>query len=234
MFMDNFIGTLVFILPGFLMYFWIQSFGVNPVTKHSTVELTAISALLWFPVSVATIFLYNGLISLASVLVDEEPIWTIPDLRDKSEDLAFLAGFLFMSLIVSFVFSVFWAKWGHKMQLAITNKVRKWRGAVAFSNNASVWDEVFLKDEAQVVEIGKIDGAGQVLIGEILKASRTFESERLSLHGTDLCKKIIEKYKVPVQNIYYDIKSGTYVKIYDADSFKEGLEKHRGEDSTSS
>lgn len=232
--MDNFISTLVFILPGFLMYFWIQSFGVNPVTKHSTMELTAISALLWFPVSVATILLYNGLIYLASVLVDKEPIWTISDLRNKSEDLLFLAGFLFMSLIVSFIFSVIWAKWGHKMQLAITNKVREWRGAVPFSNNASVWDEVFLKNEEQVVEIGKIDGSGKTLIGEVQKASRTFEPERLSIHGVDICKQIINKYNVPVQNIYYDIRTGTYVKVYDIEKFKEAYNLHMREESTSS
>ncbi|AQZ47419.1 hypothetical protein B5S25_13365 [Paenibacillus larvae subsp. pulvifaciens] len=57
--MENFISTLVFILPGFLMYFWIQSFGINPVMKHNPGEMGAISALLWFPVSLLTVLTYN-------------------------------------------------------------------------------------------------------------------------------------------------------------------------------
>ena len=57
--LDSFIGTIVFLLPGFLMYFWIQSFGINPVVKHSATEMGAISALLWLPVSLLTIIIYN-------------------------------------------------------------------------------------------------------------------------------------------------------------------------------
>lgn len=57
--MDSLLGTIVFILPGFLAYFWLQSFGITPVTKHSSGELTAISALLWLPVSFVTLLIYN-------------------------------------------------------------------------------------------------------------------------------------------------------------------------------
>ncbi|WP_269082435.1 hypothetical protein [Aneurinibacillus tyrosinisolvens] len=44
--MDAFISTVVFIVSGFLAYFWLQSLGVNPVVKHTVPEFTAISALL--------------------------------------------------------------------------------------------------------------------------------------------------------------------------------------------
>ncbi|MCT8138652.1 hypothetical protein H1D32_13410 [Anaerobacillus sp. CMMVII] len=176
--MENFLATVVFLLPGFLMYFWIQSFGVNPVVKHSSIELTAISALLWLPVTVATLTLLNLSILVINNIPVLELIWTLEDLQRLSGNLIFLLIFLSLSVLVSFVVSVFYTKYIFKFQLKVINKVRNWRGVADLSNTSSVWEEIFLKNDTMVVEIGKIDSEDKSQIGCIMKASRPFEPER--------------------------------------------------------
>jgi len=90
--MDNFLGTVVFLLPGFLAYFWLQAFGINPVAKHSTTEFTAVAGLLWLPVSFGTLLLYNLAIWLSSFISQAKPIWTLLTLKDASNNFIFLIG----------------------------------------------------------------------------------------------------------------------------------------------
>ncbi|MEK4881418.1 MULTISPECIES: DUF6338 family protein [Paenibacillus] len=220
--MDNLLGTIVFILPGFLMYFWLQSFGINPVVKHSPGEFTAISALLWLPASFATLLLYNGIVSISKVISNTDVIWSIQQLKDKSSSLTFLLVFLILSAIVSFVISVIWAKWLHPIQAKLINKIRNWRGAASLSKNPSVWDEVFTNNDAQVVEIGRLDKAGITIIGCINKASRTFEPERhLNLDDVDFFTDLVKRHDISVDKIFYDTKSGTYVKIFDSKQIED-------------
>jgi hypothetical protein len=219
--MDNFLGTLVFLLPGVLAYFWLQAFGISPVTKHTPTEFAAVAALLWLPVSVLTIGLYNSVIKLAILAAQSQPIWTMNDLKNASGSFVFLTVFLMLSIIVSFILSWLWAKWGYNIQQIIVNKVRKSRGLADFSENTTVWDEVFSKNEPQVVEIGKI-GSEPGVIGCIRKASRPFEPERnLMLDDIELLTTIVTTNKLVPIAVYSDIKSGTVIKIYDSKRITE-------------
>lgn len=219
--MDSFISTIVFLLPGFLLYFWLQSFGINPVVKHSPVELTAISALLWLPVSATTLLLYNLLVHVLNTIPKVNQIWNLTDLQTGSRSILFLVVFLLLSTVVSFIMGVLWAKWGVAVQSKIINKVRSWRGVAEYSRNASVWDEVFMANEPQVVEIGKIEKVDETgMIGSINKVSRTFEPERLSLDEVQYFTDLVKTHSIPVSNIYFDIKAGIYIKIFDKDEIR--------------
>ncbi|MGE6576256.1 DUF6338 family protein [Paenibacillus xylanexedens] len=216
--MENFIGSIVFILPGFLMYFWIQSFGVNPVVKHSPGEFTAIAALLWLPTSFVTLLLYNGVVYALRFFLNVDVVWSLDALKLKSNDIRFLVLFLLLSVAVSFVMSWIWAVKIYPTHLKIINKVRAKRGAADFSKNASVWDEIFTSSDTQVVEIGKINKEGDAIVGCIRKASRTFEPERyLSLDDIDYFTKLVKYRRITVSQILYDTKAGTYIKIFDPD-----------------
>ncbi|MNC31607.1 hypothetical protein D3C75_799340 [compost metagenome] len=220
--MENLLGTIVFVLPGFLMYFWLQSFGINPVVKHSPGEFTAIAALLWLPASFATLLLYNGIVSISRVVSHTDVVWSIQQLKDRSGSLTFLLVFLILSSIVSFMISVIWAKWLHPVQMKVINKIRNWRGAASLSKSPSVWDEVFTNNDAQVVEIGRLDKAGITIVGCINKASRTFEPERhLNLDDVDFFTDLVQKHSISVAKVFYDTKSGTYVKIFDPKEIEE-------------
>ncbi|WP_213397296.1 DUF6338 family protein [Virgibacillus pantothenticus] len=228
--MTNFLATVVFVLPGFLLYFWIQLFGVNPVVRHNTIQVTAISALLWLPVSVIVISILNGV----SILFNFEArtISTLKDLEDTSGNLYYLTTFLLLSVLVSFIIAALWSKYIYSaFHLRLVNKVRKWRNAAEYSETPSVWEEVFLKNEAQVVEVGKI-GDSHVEVGEIKKASRTFEPDRnLYLSDQKYYKDLIKKYDIPVSSTFVDTRTGIYVKVYESKLIKKAIEK---EDSTSS
>ncbi len=230
--MDNLLGTIVFILPGFLMYFWLQSFGINPVVKHSPGEFGAIAALLWLPASFSTLLLYNGIIYLSKMMSHTDIVWSIQALKDKSGSFTFLLVFLLLSSAVSFVLSVIWAKWLYPIQLKVINRVRNWRGTASLSKSPSVWDEVFTNNDAQVVEIGRMDKAGISMIGCINKASRTFEPERhLNLNDVDFFTELVGRHKISVSQIFYDTKSGTYVKIFDPEEIENA--QHKDQETTS-
>lgn len=228
--MDSFLGTIVFLLPGFLAYFWLQSFGITPVTKHTPAEFTTISALLWLPVFFTTILIYNFVIWISAKIVTLEPIWNTTDLSKVSGSFVFLAAFLLISAVVSFFLSWAWAKKGQERLQKIINKIRTSRGIAPFSESPSVWDDVFVKYGGKVVEIGKIDKPDGKLIGCIRKASRPLEPERnLYLDDVQFFTEIVEDYDVPVSNIFFDTKSGSYVKVFDHEAIIEAQHKYNAD-----
>lgn len=152
-----------------------------------------------------------------------EFVWSLDVLKGKSNNIIFLVIFLILSVVVSFFMGWVWAKWIQPFQMKLINKVRKQRGVASFSDNSSVWDEVFGKDDEQVVEIGKINKEEDPIIGSITKASRTFEPERyLNLEDVDFFTDLVKEHKIPVRQILYDAKTGVYIKIFDPD----GIKKH--------
>lgn len=214
--MENFIGSIVFVLPGFLMYFWIQSFGINPVVKHTPGEFTAIAALLWLPTSFITLLIYNGAIFVSQFIGKVDFVWSLDSLKDKSNNITFLFFFLLLSVIVSFIMSWVWAVKLYPLHMKLINTVRNKRGAASFSKNPSVWDEIFTNNDSQVVEIGKMNKEGEPVIGCIRKASRTFEPERyLNLDDIEFFTDLVTRHTIPVSQIIYDTKAGTYIKIFD-------------------
>lgn len=225
--LDSFLGTLVFLLPGLMLYLWLQSFGINPVVKHSPAEFTAVSVLLWFPVSLTAILVFNIFVKISLLIHALKPIWSTNELKEASGSFTFLIVFLGSSLIISFVFGVIWAKWIHQpIFMRVINKVRTWRGLAAFSKSPSVWEEVFANNDAQVVEIGKIDKKEESYIGEIKKASRAFEPERnILLNDIQFFTDLVKKHNVPVSNIFIDSKSGMYIKIFDPNEIIDAQKK---------
>jgi hypothetical protein len=225
--MDAFLGTLVFLLPGLMLYFWLQSFGINPVVKHSTAEFTAVSVLLWIPVSIAALCFFNLLIKFQ--IINYGTIWDTKELKLISGDFNFLLIFLGSSLIISFLCASVWAKWLHqKCYVDLINLIRKWRGAAPLSKSASVWEEVFLKNDSQVVQVGKVDGTNEIFIGEIKKASRTFEPERnILLNEISFFTDLVKRHEIPVENIFMDTKTGMYIKVFDPKEIKESQIKDR-------
>ncbi|CAN7273342.1 hypothetical protein [Paenibacillus sp. LjRoot56] len=226
--MDNLIGTIVFLLPGLLLYFWLQSFGVNAVVKHNPSEFTAYVVLLWFPVSMITLLIFNCLVALTRVFTTSNfYVVSIDDLKIATNDFRFIISYILLSVIVSYLFGVYWSVWGNKfLREVLINKVRKKRNVAPYSEYPSVWDEVFLKNELQIAEIGRIDKPDNPgLYGCIDKASRPFESERHlfleSIQGFN--KKFIEDHSIPVTHSFYDVKSGSYVKLYDVEITIERL-----------
>jgi len=212
--METFISTIVFILPGFMVYFWLQIMGITPVVKHNMIEFGALSALAWFPVTIMGI-LFTNLFFPA--------MWTLQELKVQSNKFSFLIIFILFSVVISFALSFTLAKWGYFYWLKLVNKIRVKLKKAAFSESTSVWEEVFHQYEEQLVGIGKIGEDQPYIVGAIQKASRVFEPDKnFLLTHTDYYNKeyIINNQLKPVQ-IFVDMKSGYVVYMYDVDMVQE-------------
>lgn len=219
--MENLVSTIIFVLPGFMMYFWVQAMGINPVVKHTTIEFGALSALAWFPVAVTSLGvlnLYRGSIN------------TLDQLKNASTDVSFLVEFLIISVLVSFVLSAIYAKWLYKIQTWAINKIRVSIKKAKLSYSPSVWEEVFLKHEEQVVGIAKLGSTTPDIIGCAENVSRPFEPKRgFKLIYIEHCTTIVKEYNVPIKSVFTDIDSGVLVFIYDYDAYKAADDKYREE-----
>ncbi|MGG1650588.1 hypothetical protein [Paenibacillus sp. NRS-1780] len=216
--MESFIASVIFVLPGFLMYFFIQSFGINSVVKHNPTEMASFSALLWFPVAYISLGVLNLFLS--------KSVWNLTDIKEAAGSIGFLISFFLISAVASLMCSIIYAKYLYTGQTWIINKVRKWRGVADLSDSPSVWDEVFGGNVVQVVAISKIDKPEAVLIGEIDKAPRAFETEKaLHLKHVKLFTRLVHEYNISVESVFFDTKSGTCIKIYNLDEATAAYKK---------
>jgi hypothetical protein len=219
--MENLISTIIFVLPGFMMYFWVQMLGINPVVKHSTIEFGALSALAWFPVVAASL----GVMSLY-----REPVTTLDGIKAASSNVSFLLEFMAISVVVSFIISVIYVIIGYPIQQWAINKVRVLIGKAKLSKSPSVWEEVFLANSPIIVGIGKIGAEKPDVYGCAVRVARPFEAKRaFKLIYVDYVTRLIDKYKIPVSEIYSDIDSGVNVYLYDMSEYAKADAKERKE-----
>lgn len=221
--MENFVAILIFTLPGLLSYFWIQLFGLHPASKHINFEIAAISAILWFPVGMVVLGIYQ----LTAMIVNANSVnnpWlsvrTLSDVLELSNNIGFLVYFVLFSVIFSFLFSWFVSRFGYRWMIRLVNVVRRGSGTAELSDTSTVWNETFLKNEGQAVSFRKIDNPDEIIYGEIEKVSRPVELERnLLLTNIDKWTKVLKDNKdVEVANIFIDTKTGFIISIYDTDS----------------
>jgi hypothetical protein len=219
--MEQFIATLIFTLPGLMCYFWFQWFGINPSQKHNTFEMLGISALLWIPVSVLTLITYNIIVLLSRIdYVDLQYIRNVDDLQSLIQTFGFILFFIIASVFFSYLLARIWSRKIHGKLIDHINKIRVKNGISAFSKSPTVWEEVFVKHSAKVLEITKLDKQEEKIIGCMEKASRPLEPERnLVLNDVDFFTKIIARYhdKVKVDHVFIDTKAGLMIKVFNPD-----------------
>ncbi|RXZ84165.1 hypothetical protein EBB07_03530 [Paenibacillaceae bacterium] len=219
--MENLISTIIFILPGFMMYFWVQMMGVNPVVKHTTIEFGALSALAWFPVAFASL----GIMSLY-----HDPIVSLDEIKNAANSIRFLVEFTAISIVTSFLISVLYVTIIYPVQRYSINKIRISIKKTPLSKSASVWEEVFFNDKPLIVGVSKFGSSEPDVFGNIEKVARPFEPKRtFKLIYMEYVELIIKKYNVPVKEIFTDIDSGVNVFIYDYEAYQAADQKERKE-----
>ncbi|HZH61039.1 MAG TPA: hypothetical protein VEY70_16045 [Metabacillus sp.] len=224
--MENFISLLVFTLPGLLAYFWIQLFGLTPALKRSGTELLTISALLWIPITVTTLLIYQFIV----VIYEHNPYYSInlpvvknlKDLTKVAQSMWFLLYYIVCSLVISYGIARYIVGRGYDKFISHVNKIRMKNGKAPFSQHSTVWDEIFSKNNAQIVEIYNLNNPKTSVVGELRKVSRSFEPERhLTIEHVEHWTNILSKYEVRVENIFVDVKSSMVIKTYNQDDLKE-------------
>ncbi|MED1659404.1 MULTISPECIES: hypothetical protein [Bacillus] len=164
--MENFVAILIFTLPGLLSYFWIQLFGLHPASKHINFEIAAISAILWFPVGMGVLGIYQ----LTAMIVNANSVnnpWlsvrTLSDVLELSNNLGFLVYFVLFSVIFSFLFSWLVSKFAYKWMIDLVNVVRRGSETAELSGTSTVWNETFLKNDAQLISFRKIVNCDEMI-----------------------------------------------------------------------
>ncbi|MED3669607.1 hypothetical protein P4461_02605 [Bacillus subtilis] len=227
--MDQFISTIIFIIPGLICYYWLQLFGITPNQKHNPFEMLGISVLLWVPVSAFSLVSYN----LIALILNQSLqnlnnktlgiaekfkmtyIWDLTSLNNHLTSFAFIFIFCIFSLIYSFLVARGYSKLYFKLVLNTANKIRRKRNLNDLSKYQTVWEELFVSQGQNVVEISKIDGSETKLIGDISKVSRPLEPDRnFVLHDIKYFTRLVEKYKLEVENVYIDFKAGIKIGIF--------------------
>jgi len=219
--MESLLTTLVFVLPGLLAYYWMKAFGVEPSEKHNSFEMTAISVLLWVPVTFSNLALYNLVIFIGQKVSQWTYITNLSQIQKYTDNINFLIVYLIVSLITSFLIAYLVTGKIYNNFLVLLNKLRRKRGFSEFSKMTTVWAEFVVPYGVKVVGISKLGDPQKEVIGCIRKASRPSEQERnLVLDDIEDCTRIVEKHKVPVIKVYIDTRSGVMVRLFDQGKFE--------------
>ncbi|USL15777.1 hypothetical protein [Bacillus thuringiensis] len=219
--MDSFLALLIFTFPGLITYFWIQLFGVTPTVRYQGTEILAISAILWIPVNIVVLIIYNISIFLIKTdlysILNLVSVYDMKSLNAISGNFYFLLYYVAASTVISYIFAKVMSGKLYDKALNKINAIRARNNKAPLSRESSVWDVTFSLDQAQIVAISKIDNPEKFLIGELQNASRTYELEKnLVLRETEHWKKIFEDYDISVEKVFIDVKTGIKIEIYDS------------------
>ena len=225
--MKQVISLILFTIPGLLTYFWINLFGVNSSAKRNNTEVTAISILLWIPILCVVLVIYN-LLALASHWKKIHPSFNVSVLKrdwryiDSLEDLTVLSGsiwfilfYLLVTIIISFFLGKLISKYGYKKMIEQVNEIRINNNVAPLGLHSTVWDSMFLGNDAQVIEYKK---DGESIIGQLIKVPRAHEEKKaMGLKAVEHWGKVMEYYDVEIELTYVDTESGIIINIYKKD-----------------
>ncbi|HDR3890317.1 TPA: hypothetical protein QCO65_004835 [Bacillus cereus] len=219
--MENFLALLIFTFPGLITYFWIQLFGVTPTVRYQGTEILAISAILWIPVNIVVLTIYNITIFLVKTdlysKLNLSSIYDMASLNKMSGNFFFLLYYVVTSTIISYLFAKIVSGKIYDKMLTKVNKIRVKNNKAPLSRESNVWDTVFLSNQAQIVRISKLDNPKMFIVGEIQNVSRTYELEKnIVLRETKYWTKIVKAYDIEIEKVFVDIKTGMQVEVYDS------------------
>lgn len=230
--MKSLISLIIFTLPGLLAYFWVNLFGLTPTTKRDNSEVIAISALLWIPTVATILIIYQIMAGLSHVVHAPFDIWLmkrdwtilsskITDINKLKDNIWFLFYYVLSSLVVSFLLAVIIFAKGYPLLLEYINKVRISRGVAPLSNQSTVWNQMFLNNEGQIVEYSKGDGS-ESIIGCLVNVPRAHEPDKsIVLEAVDHWTNVMEYYEVPIDNTFIDTITGAVIKVYNSNYAEE-------------
>ncbi|MDW0111526.1 hypothetical protein [Sporosarcina aquimarina] len=230
--MEAFLSLLIFTFPGLVAFFGIQLFGFTPTVRYQGVEILAASAILWIPINIVVIGIYHLLrfiYKFNSYYPIEFPqIQSFTDLNSLSNNFIFILYYTVLSVITGYFLARIISGSLYSYILKRVNDIRVSNNKAPLSKDATVWDTIFSKQEAQVVKITKLFNNDEFEIGEIKNVSRTYEAEKnIVLKNMTLWGKIDEKYTLDVKEVFFDIKAEIKIIIYDSIQCQATLESYR-------
>jgi len=219
--MDQFLETLIFILPGLFGYYWLQVLGQTPSQKYNNFEMLSISTLLWVPIVTIFLLIHNFILCKIKGL-KVIALNNTGEIIEATNNFKFVIYFLISTIIIGFIVALIWV-YLSKCVLSLTNVIRKkWLNYAELSKGTSVWEEIFNVYGPKVVEIAKLDKPEISIIGSLTKSSRALELERcISINEVDYFTKLVQKKKPAISHIFIDLKAGLMIKVFNWDDIKK-------------
>lgn len=139
--MEQFLSTLLFVLPGLLCYYWIAVLGVTPSEKYNTFEMLSISVLLWVPVTVLNLGVYNLIVLAVHFFARLDYLYQLNQLQSLSGYFGFQLYYVASSLLASYIVARIIAGKGRNWFRQFVNRIRIKHGISELSQHSTVWDE---------------------------------------------------------------------------------------------
>jgi len=211
------LNTLLYIVPGLMAYFWLEKFGRTPARQLSSLEQTALTAILWFPTMILSVSIMHffGL--------------RIPnfDTVQYGKTALLMALFLFICAFSSLIIAFLWAWILHRCHHQFVNWIRKRLLHLSeLTQEPTVWDAFFKTDgSARVLRIKNV-GSTECVIGEIANGPRILSGESsLILQQQDYWSRIVNKEDVRVDRVYINTNVGIMIEELSLSHLKEIIEK---------
>lgn len=206
---DDLIGLILFILPGYITFKWKELFSnSNKNIQDTTIEKPAEIILFSIPVVFITQLILSFYFKVKG----------IHGLIKLSYDFKFLTCYLVLVTALSILLAFIWTKWIEKITLKAVNKIRSKNKKLHISPN-SVWEQTLSHgDYTKVVCIYPLGDEENAEWGFLTSHSRTIENEKqLYLEGSEDIKRIKDKFINP-EKTFIDIDTQTVIRIFDYDT----------------
>lgn len=211
--MQQYIGLLLLIVPGFIVRIILESLTSCKSIK-SDFDKTVTALIYNLP-----IMFINYLIIYYWCKID-----TIPELILKFNSLLFISKFVIVTFLITLCFAVTWSFIESKLMTKIINQLRKFNKLNDVEHRVDVWD-VFLNDGTKMKAISIIKNEREIIKGFVRK---------WSLDGTEDNEILVEKQDVfkdfpqlfdEVDKVYYNISKDIMIKEYSLEKLYSKLEK---------
>lgn len=204
-------------------------FGVSPSVKREGVEFATITAMLWIPITLFTLFPY---VCFYKFVKNKNVLTKISDLVDLADNPVFLLYFVVTTVIISFLVAKIYVIKIHPFLLDMINETRKNNNIAPFSKHSTVWNETFLKNEPMTIQL--ILSNGEKIIGLVSKAPRESEGTRDLVVNENIefleenlkWSTFIEDNNISVERNFIDGNSGSLVRIYNNAEVEEALQHY--------
>ncbi len=216
--MDDFLYYVYMLSPGLIVVLINEYVGSYHKPRYTNIEKILISIIFSLPVLIGNLFIvaikYG---SLESANLDK-----------LLEEIYTLSGLLFYtvsSLLLAGVVSYCWNSYVRDWSIDFINKIRLKKGKAGLNKNSIVWEDAFHQNDAQAVEVMLKEGS---VFGSPVNVSENVSEERcLLLSVSQEVEAIVKKYKIPLEKVYVDTKSGIAVKIFNTDEFKKAYKTEK-------
>ncbi|MFZ5968397.1 MAG: DUF6338 family protein [Bacillota bacterium] len=214
--MEEYIGLLLLITPGFLVQFLHKKFTTGSKNK-SDFDKT-INSLLY---SVIILFINYLVISVFTT------IETITDFKSRVNSFNFITKYIALTFASTIFFSVIWGLLHPKLTTKVINRIRRLNKLNKIEEKGIVWD-IFLNDSSKHRAVKIYKGGQEVAKGFIKNWSfPQNEEQELILEMDDIMDAHSDCFD-KIERVYYNLDKDILIKEYNLEKLYSRLNQQQG------